>query len=157
MSDALARALAALDAGRDADAMTALVEAWRARRSPALAELIDLLDARSGTPPYARLVTSRADTSIANLRAVAKHDDPRLATALLGILTSPPFIARTPQFWRLVMTLVEQLADPRIGDRAGELADRLHVRLSPAGLRDEVVNGLRAFAPTVAPPTPKQA
>jgi uncharacterized protein (TIGR02996 family) len=144
----LARAVAALDAGRDPDAVTALVEAWRDRRSPELAELVELLDARARARPFAELVTPRVDTTIERLRAVEHADDPRLSTVLLGVLTSPPFIAHAPEFWELVMTLVERLADPRVVRLAQTARNTLFVRLTPALLRNEIVGRLDELAGT---------
>jgi hypothetical protein len=70
---AMTRALAALDAGNDLEAITALVEVWRARRSPAIAELVDLLDARQPKRALDRVIAIKVDTARKRLAAADPH------------------------------------------------------------------------------------
>lgn len=160
---ALTRALAALDRGDEVGAIAALADAWRDRRSPALAELVDLLDARLVERPYAELIATKADTTTRRL-AAADPDDPRVTSVLLDLLEQPRFLTDRG-FWDLVLDRLEAAADPRLqgsGTRAPDAAIRqtLFTRLSPVALRDHVVRRLDAIAlaiPAVREPTTEEA
>jgi uncharacterized protein (TIGR02996 family) len=151
---ALTRALAALDRGDDPAAIEALSEAWAQRRSPALAELVDLIDARLPKRPYAELLATKVDTTTKRLRA-ADTDDPRVSRVLLELLEHPRFLS-DQAFWDLVLDLVEACADPRFqtpGRRAPRSSMRrtLYARLSPAALRYRVVQRLDALSLAIPP------
>src|SRR5687767_4324490 len=89
VAKSLETALAAIHAQDFAEAKRALIEVWRVRRSPAIAELIDLLDARAPdafTAQLAAIVTPRVISSLANLKKLRAVDDPRLAKFALDAL-----------------------------------------------------------------------
>lgn len=152
---ALATALAALDRGDDPAAITALAEAWANRRSPALAELVELIDARQAERPFAELIATKADTTRKRLGA-ADPADPRLASVLLDLLEHPKFLSDRV-FWNLVLDRVEESADPRFLAILERASATLYARLSPAATRDHVVRRVRALATTIKQPRPPSA
>ena len=152
---ALTTALAALDRGDDHAALTALAEAWANRRSPALAELVELIDARQAERPFAEVIATKADTTRKRL-AAADPDDPRLASLLLDFLEHPKFLTDRA-LWDLVLDRIEQAADPRFLAIVEAAAATLHGRLSPAATRDHVVRRVRALSTKLAQPKPPSA
>src|SRR5664279_6441234 len=93
-------ALSAIARGDYAAARDALVVAWGKRRSPVIADAIDVLDPLAPDAVSAQLaaiVTPRVVTSLANLRKLASLDDPRLASWVLAALANPPFCAPTAE------------------------------------------------------------
>lgn len=132
----LARALAALDAGDDEAAIAALVEAWGKRRSPVLADLVELIDARQPEHPFAELIATKADTT--RKRLSAAPIDPRLSRALMDLLAQPQFLT-DKAFWDLVIARIRDCADPRMIDVLPAAIELLGTRLSPKALRDSVV------------------
>jgi len=153
--DALRVALAALDRGDDDAAIAALAEAWSKRRSPVLAELVELIDGRQAERPFAELIATKADTTRKRLTA-ADPDDPRLASVLLDLLEHPKFLTDR-ELWNLVLDRIEQSADPRFLAIVEVAAKALHRRLSPAATRDQVVRRVRALATKIAHPKPPAA
>lgn len=142
----LERALVALDAGDDAAALTALVEAWRERRSPQLAELVELLDSRQPTRPFADLVTPRIQSTLARLRSLADADDPRLGDALVDMLEHAPFTSMPSRpFWQLVFDIALTVRDPRLPSRADALRAALSRHFLASPLRALVLRGVDAL------------
>ena len=133
--DGLAKALADGDA---AAALVAALDAWRAARSPELANLIDVLDTRIVCPPIAddlawteiaftkdpralgrllsmigELPASFLPTAIGKLAAFA--DDPRIGTAAAGWILDPPTLSTsTYPFWNGLYKLLDRLGDTRV-------------------------------------------
>lgn len=141
--DSLERALVALDAGNDVAALVALVEAWRDRRSPHLAELVELLDSRQVKRPFASILTPQVKSTVSRLRALADSDDPRLGTFLLDALGNPPFTTVSSRpFWQLVFDIALALRDPRIRDQTGSLRKLATRRFASAPLRAHVMHGI---------------
>lgn len=122
---ALSRALAALEEGRDDDAYAALVEAWRERRAPSLAELAELVDARSPSP-------SRPKPDALDV------DDPRVSAFVLGALAEPPpgWSAMRRRL-RALVAAARRLRDPRLAARAPAIA-RVWDRALPIQARAEL-------------------
>ncbi len=148
--DALTTALGALDRGDDEAAIIALAKAWSRRRSSALAELVELIDARQAERPFAELIATKADTTRKRL-AAADPDDPRLSSVLLDLLAHPKFLTDRA-FWTLVLDRVEECADPRLADPLDAVRATLYARLSPAALRDHVVRRLDGIAKAIKNP-----
>jgi uncharacterized protein (TIGR02996 family) len=150
---------AALDANDGGAALLAALEAWRATRSPALADLIDAISARIAAPAitrdveWAKVAATRDPLVIGSLlpaipdlpvsflpRAgellAAFPDDPRIAKAVATWALDPPTTSSsTYPFWTRTLDAVA-----RIGDRRaiGPLAQRLAMppaasKMSPRG------------------------
>lgn len=128
----------AISKGDAAAALLAALDAWRAARSPELADLIDVLDTRIGFPPIAddlawtevafsknplalgrllsmigELPASFLPTAIGKLAAFP--DDPRLGTAAAGWILEPPTVSTsTYPFWNGLYKLLERIGDTRV-------------------------------------------
>lgn len=133
--DGVAKALTRGDA---AAALTTALDAWRAARAPALADLIDLLSNRIAFPPIqddlawtkvaitkdplalGRLLSVIGDLPVSFLpNAVVKlaafPDDPRIGSAALGWIVDPPTQSTsTYPFWTQLYKLLERLGDTRV-------------------------------------------
>lgn len=133
--DGIAKAIAKGDA---AAALIAALDAWRAARSPELANLIDVLDTRIAFPPIAddlewtevafsknplalgRLLSAIGDlpasflpTAIGKLAAFP--DDPRIGTAAAGWILEPPTVSTsTYPFWNGLYKLLDRIGDTRV-------------------------------------------
>ena len=146
----LTRALAALDAGDHATAITELAAAWARRRSPVLADWVDLLDAQQAERPFAELLATRVDTTVNRLLS-ASSDDPRLASVLLDLLEHPRFLTDRA-FWDLVLDRVAACADVRLHDSLPAIRATLTARITPVATRDHVVSRLDAIAKAIKAP-----
>jgi uncharacterized protein (TIGR02996 family) len=127
-------ALSAIARGDYATARDALVVAWRKRRSPAIADAIDVLDPLAPdavSVQLAAIVTPRVATSLANLRKLASLDDPRLASWVLAALANPPFCAPTAEpFLVLLATTIDRLDDRRLDAALPALRPILTARIT---------------------------
>lgn len=136
----------ALGRGDHGGARDALVDAWRSRRSPALAELVAALDALAPdafSQQLAAIVTPRVATTHANLKRLAKVDDPRLATWTLAALANPPFCAVTAEkFLVELATTIGRLADPRLAAALPNLREVLTARLTRKPVYTKVIDRL---------------
>ena len=138
----LKTALAALRAGEYGAARDALVTVWQKRRSPVSAELVAALDRRAPdklSAAIAAIVTPRATSSLANLRALAKVDDPRLAAWAIEALVRLPFTAVTARdFLVAVAKTAARHDDPRLAARAQDIAVALTTRIGRLAIRKEI-------------------
>ncbi len=161
----LARALVAAKAGDLVTTRTALIEAWRARRSPVVADLVALVEAAA--PPdtlsaaIAAIVTPRATASEHNLDALADVDDPRLAGFAIRALVELPFTAPTAQrFLSRLVAVAARHRDPRLVDQFSMINDALRQRIKRAAMRDAllvaVARAVRA-TPALSRATPRAA
>ena len=100
--------LAALEAGRAAEAVTRLVELWRAHRDERVAELVHHLGARVAAPP---LPEGRKAARLEAWLARAAHRDALDLGVLLGAIDRDN--RRT--LHRQLVALAEWPADPRLG------------------------------------------
>ena len=127
-------ALSAIARGDYAAARDALVVAWRKRRSPVIADAIDVLDPLAPDAVSAQLaaiVTPRVVTSLANLKKLASLDDPRLASWVLAALANPPFCAPTAEpFLVLLAKTIERLDDRRLDAALPALRPILTARIT---------------------------
>ncbi len=151
------QALAALRAGDHAAARDALVAVWQKRRSPVIAELVAILDAHAPdarSAQIAAIVTPRATSSLANLRALAKVDDPRLAAWAIDALVRLPFTAVTARdFLVAVAKTAARHDDPRLAARAREISVAVSTRIGRLAIRKElqaIVDRAVARMPAVA-------
>ena len=139
----LIAAVAALRTGDHAAARDALVRAWQDRRSPTLAAMVAQLDARAPdatSAAIAALVTPRATSSLANLRALGKLDDPRLAGWAIDALVRLPFTAVTARAFLLaVANTAVRHGDPRLAARAPEIRAALATRIGRLAIRTELL------------------
>lgn len=152
----LEAARGALGRGDYAAARDLLVDAWRMRRSPAIANLVDLVAARAPDALTARLaavITPRVSTSHANLRALEGIHDPRISGFAIDALLRLPFTARTARnFLSDLIAIVEALGDARILPHVDAIATGLDTRLNLLGIRQSLVEQLRRV--TMTPPAP---
>ncbi|MDQ3341573.1 MAG: TIGR02996 domain-containing protein [Myxococcota bacterium] len=136
-------ALARSDYGAARDA---LVAAWRSRRSPTLAELVATLDALAPdalTQQLAAILTPRVVSTHANLKQLAKVDDPRLATWTLDALANPPFCAVTAEKFLVdLAATIARLADPRLDAALPNLGKILTARLTRKPVYTKVIGRL---------------
>jgi len=153
--------LAGSDYGRARDA---LVEAWRERRAPVLAALVDLLDPRAPdalSKELGALVTPRVDTTLANLRALQGVDDPRLARFAIDALVRLPFTTKTAE--ALLLLLVDTAGrhdDPRLGARLDAIRGAVSTRIGTLAVRNGVLSRTAAAVascPPVRAATPAEA
>jgi uncharacterized protein (TIGR02996 family) len=142
----LQTALAAVRREDHAGAREALIAAWRARPSPVIAELVAVLDAKSPDALVAQLaavVTPRVATTLANFKALAGIDDPRIATYAIHALVTLPFSAEGAK--PLYVAMLDHLAmlnDPRLADRAMEVHDAIDTRINRLAVRTSLIEKL---------------
>ncbi|MBA3540389.1 MAG: TIGR02996 domain-containing protein [Deltaproteobacteria bacterium] len=160
---ALAAALAALQRQDHGTARDALVTAWQARRSPVLAELIDVLDLRAPdalTAQLAAIIRPRVVTTHVAFAKVAELDDPRVATFALHALAQLPFTTPTARdFLEDLIGTVERLADSRLVGRADAIRAAVRTRINPLAIRTRIVarvDGTIARLPVLAEPNPEE-
>jgi uncharacterized protein (TIGR02996 family) len=149
-------ALAAIERGDHAAARDALVVAWRARRAPAIAEAVGVLDVRAPdalSAQLAAIVTPRVTSSFANLKQLAKVDDPRLASWVLAALANPPFCAATAEgFLVYLAKTIERLRDPRLVAELPAIRPILTARLTRKPVYTKVLRVLDAAAAKLRAP-----
>lgn len=154
-------ALAESDYGRARDA---LVDAWRQRRSPGLAHLVDVVGARAPTAlteALGALVTPRVDSTLLNLHALGDVDDPRLAGFAIDALVRLPFTTKAAE--GLLLLLVDTARrhdDPRLGARLPAIRDAISTRIGTLAVRNGVLARATAAVgscPAVRAATPAEA
>ena len=159
----LHRVEGALASGDLAAARDELIAGWRARRSPVLAELVDVLDsnARDATSErIAAIITPRVVTSLDRLEACADLDDPRLARFALDALENLPFTTQTAEgFLAALIDTVGRLRDARVHERADKIRTGIQLRITRAPVRDRLLRRLAATAKKIAivPSSPRDA
>src|SRR5437868_3944230 len=92
--DSLQRAVAALDSGDTPGARAALLDAWKLGRSPAVADLLSLLDARQPDELAKALqdvIAPRVNTTLDRFTPLVRRDDPRVSEFALSSLERLPF------------------------------------------------------------------
>ena len=145
-SASLKTALAAVARGDHGAARDILVAAWRARRAPAIAEMIDVLDPLAPdalSTQLAALVTPRVATTLANLKQLATVDDPRLASWALAALANPPFCAATAEpLLVLIATTIDRLRDRRLETALPAVRSILTARLTRKPVYTKVLKRL---------------
>lgn len=128
----------AMTAGDAAAALLAALEAWRAAKSPELADVIDVLDTRITFPPIqddlewtkiavtknplalGRLLATMTDLPAsflpnAVLKLAAFADDPRIGSAASGwILDAITQASSNYPFWTNLYKLLERIGDTRV-------------------------------------------
>jgi uncharacterized protein (TIGR02996 family) len=157
----LARAEAALAAGRDDEALDALARAWRERRDPELAALAALVDARS--PSVLRrsldgVLKAFVAPTLARLAEVAEQDHPLLSGWVLDRLLAPPFVGPAVMpLLRALLAIAERLRDPRVAARAPEIAQAWKALLRPVRMSLELRARLDQVAMRIAREPPRAA
>ncbi|MEO8703940.1 MAG: TIGR02996 domain-containing protein [Kofleriaceae bacterium] len=143
----LERALAAVRKQDHGGARDALVEAWQVRRSPVVADLIGVLDAKAPdalTAQLAAVVTPRVATTLAKFEALDGIDDPRIATWVIHALVSLPFTAEAAKpLYEAMLDHLAVLEDPRLGDRENEIRDAINTRINRLAVRRSLTARLR--------------
>ena len=143
MTDPLQRASAALDEGDTTAARAALLEAWRARRSPIVAELVALLDARQPDALKTQLdevLTPRVNTTLERFRVVSRVDDPRVSAFALDALERLPFTTPGAQpLLEAFVRVVLERRDVRLLPRAKAIREALRTRIGRAPVRDALL------------------
>jgi uncharacterized protein (TIGR02996 family) len=157
---ALALARAAASRYDLAGVRDALIDAWRAGRSPAVARLVELVATKAPdalTAKLAALVKHGAVSSHANLRALLEIDDPRLSGRAIEALVALPFAtsAAAPAFLSELIDTVGRLGDARITECADAIRGAITTRIEPRAVRrtlierlEEVIAGLPPVAAT---------
>ncbi len=139
----LTAAALAIKRGDHGAARDALVAAWKVRRSPAIAGLVDLLDPQAPdalTAQLAAIVASRVTASLANLDRLAKVDDPRLASWVLAALADPPFCSPTSgPFLEALAEAIIRLRDPRLDARLPAIKSILVARVTRKPIYTSVI------------------
>ncbi len=158
----LERARAALAAHDFATARDALIDAWRCRRAPELAELVATVAERAPDDLAAKLaevVTPRVASSLHNLVALRGVDDPRLSKFAIDALVQLPFTAETAaRFLGELIAVVERHADVRVIERAPAIETAIQTRIKRLALRQKLVAQLQAtIARYVKAPAPASA
>lgn len=146
-------------------ARDALVAAWKVRRSPAIAALVDLLDPHAPdtlTAQLASIVASRVTPSLANFDQLAKLDDPRLASWVLAALADPPFCSPTSgPFLDALAKAIIRLRDPRLDARLPAIKAILIARVSRKPIYTSVIaileKGAKKLKPLPPPPAVEAA
>lgn len=107
--------------GRWPEVAEGLRAAWWSTRSPVLADLLRALDGDEegavGRGAAIRKVGRASKRVVVDelVRAARNPPDPRWVDLVLPWLVDPPFRSG-PAFWEAVLTLLDQLADPRVLD-----------------------------------------
>jgi uncharacterized protein (TIGR02996 family) len=150
-------ALAQVNAGDLAAARDTLIAHWQKTRSPASADLVDLLEARvpdALTKELAAVVTPRVASSEKNLAALDGTEDPRLSRFALKALANPPFCAVSGEPFLLALAEhIARLQDARLKAELPRIRDILRARLSRKPMYERVAKKLDAIAARL-PATP---
>jgi uncharacterized protein (TIGR02996 family) len=131
--DHLETARVAVAAGNFAAARDALVEAWRWRRSGALAALVDLAAGRAPdalTATLAGVVTGRVGTTLARVVALRGIEDPRVSGFAIATLSRLPFAS--PSALDLIRELLDRvtaLGDSRLHEHRQTIASQISTRI----------------------------
>lgn len=144
---ALDRARAAASRHDFAGVRDALIDAWRAGRSPAVARLVELVASKAPddlTAKLAALVRRDAASSHANLRALAEIDDPRLSSRAIEALIALPFTtpASGASFLSELIDTVGRLGDTRLTERSGAIRAAITTRIDRGVTRRALVERL---------------
>jgi uncharacterized protein (TIGR02996 family) len=147
-------------AKKPAAALASLIAVWRARRLPRLAELIDTLDAQADGA-LARAFAEPASISdwAKRVKKQAKLPaDPRLTTALVGLLASMPYTSNGSRgMWETVFAALDELADPRVPAKVAAVQKTWQLRpLQREWLDEQVAELERPDAPKPTPAEEKQ-
>jgi len=128
-------ARAAIVAERFAAARDALVEAWRVRRSPALAALVELVAERAPdelATSLASALASRVGPTLERVIALRGIDDPRVSGFALATLGRMPFAAASSaDLLRELLDRVTALRDPRLCDHRQTIAISVRMQRMP--------------------------
>lgn len=139
----LKAALVAMETGNYGAARDALVTAWQQTRSPAIAELVDVLDRQAPdalSAQLAAIITPRVVTSLANLERLKRVDDPRLAGWAIDALVNLPFTAVTARdFLVAVAHTAVRHDDPRLAARQPQIDDAVSTRIGRLAIRQELL------------------
>jgi len=129
----LETARAAVVAGDLAAARDALVEAWRERRSPVIATLVDLAAERAPdalTATLAAVVTNRVGTTLERVVALRGIEDPRVSGFAIATLSRLPFAS--PNALELLVELVDRvtaLGDSRLREHRKVITSQISTRI----------------------------
>ncbi|MFT3697813.1 MAG: TIGR02996 domain-containing protein [Kofleriaceae bacterium] len=140
-------AIAALAKSDWAGALDAALVEWRKRRSPRVADAIDLIASRIPEDPLRAqldaLITPRVASTLPLIKRLPRDDDPRIASWCLERLATPPFLTPNaePILLALVATVV-RLQDRRLNERAAHLREVALQRLSRKPLWDAVIGAI---------------
>ena len=152
----LERARIALTAEDFAAARDALIAAWRNRRVPAIAALVDIVADRAPdalTAKLAEVVTPRVHSTHENVKALRGIDDPRLSGFAIDALVRLPFTASTARLLlRELFEIVEELRDGRLVDRAEAIATGIATRINRLEIRKSLHKQLRAVVAAIKVP-----
>lgn len=132
--------------------MSAITDAWRTRRSPALAALADLEGDAELTARLDAVIGARVAVTLENLRAFANEDSPVFASWVLRQLESPPFTG--PSAEPLLAHLIDvaaRLRDPRLAIRAPRIKENWTVRVTPKPARVRLLARLDKAAHAIEP------
>ena len=153
----------ALRAGDLGAARDLLIAEWRVRRSPVIAEIVAVIASREPDAlgkALATLVTPRTATSLANLKALGRVEDPRLSAFAIDSLVRLPFTATTARDFLVALAkTAERHHDPRLATRVTEIRDAVTTRIGRLAIRQDVMRIVdRAVAnlPPVRPPSTHQ-
>ena len=137
----------ALHASDFAAARDALIEAWRRRRSPILADLVEVVAEKAPdvlASQLAALITPRVATTHANLTALAGVDDPRLSRWAIDALVQLPFTTETARTFLLdLVATAERLGDIRLAERVNEIEVAVRTRINRLSVRNQIVGAVR--------------
>jgi len=140
--DPLAAALTAAREGDFAAARDHAIVAWRDQRTGALADVIDTLESKAPdvvTAQLAAAITPRVVSSLPNVKALAKLDDPRVSRWAIEQLGVLPFTADSgyPLLAELV-AIIRAREDSRLRDHANAIVAGILTRINRLALRTKL-------------------
>jgi uncharacterized protein (TIGR02996 family) len=155
----LEAARAAISAGQFTVARDALVEAWRDRRSPAIAVLVERIAARAPdelTTRLAQTITSRVATTLERVIALRGIDDPRVSGFAIATLSCLPFASTSAV--GLIGELIDRVAalrDSRLFEHRwaidGQISSRIKLYPKRSNLQYRLRLALAAVGDAIEP------
>lgn len=160
----LEAARAAVAAEDFASARVALVDAWRDRRSPALATLVELVAERAPDELSATLgtvITSRVATTLERVIALREIEDPRVSWFALKALSQLPFASSSAlELIHALLERVTALRDARLDEHRPAIASQISTRIKLLPDRTRLQYRLQlavSAVPTPVAPTAEEA
>ena len=163
VTKALERATDALTAGKLGQARDGLIEAWRTRPLPDLADTIDALHARigDGAPLFAEGSSLEEKRASVERARTERPRDPRLATALLNFLHDVPFTSSSSRpTWTAIFRALDETGDPRVLTLGADARSKWAMRADQLEWMDARLRALLDAVHTRfpdGPPTPTAA
>jgi uncharacterized protein (TIGR02996 family) len=155
----LDRARAALAKQDFAAARDLLIAAWRVKRVPAIADLVDLVAPQAPdalTEQLASVIASRVAATEKNLELVRELDDPRVSRFAIDMLLKLPFQGPSARPLLLAFVdVIEARKDARLVTASRTILAGVATRVTPLAARQEIGEAIEQLTAILREDTPE--